>query len=201
MVTRTRPANFLGMEDRTYVLCAEINDSLAADIQRIQQYIEDAVPGLCWFMPRHALHITVYELMQRGVFSVDKDAFFIEHQEANLKAIKDVLAGTAQMRLPFDTIEVSPDAVTLQSSDTDALNAIRAELTKRLILPADTKLPPTVVHCTIARFVRESDMNPVRECLRQHVVSCTQIVDSLQVRRTLVQPMQQYDVVAKFDLQ
>lgn len=196
----SRPAPFLNTEDRTYMLCARLDVAAASYISKLQHSLTTQFPGVFWAMPEPSLHITLFELMQRGVFSIDKDVFFEQHRANYIASLRAIFSSQQPITLRFDQVVVSRDAVTLQSGDVDDMNALRKQIGERLLLPSETKLPPPVVHSSFMRFTAEVELDRVRKALINVGPMPTMTVSAFELRKTFLQPMQRFEVLETFDL-
>lgn len=196
----TRPAQFLGGEDRTYVLVAVPSEGVIDAISVVQSKLVESFPNAIWAMPHAALHITLLELMQRGEFSVDKDDFYLQNKSRIHTSIMKILSLAKPIRLHFDSIVVSQDAVTVQSSDVAECNKLRSGLVAQLILPPDTKAPPPIVHSSIARYKSPVPAAHIERVVANINIDVSMTVQYFELRRTIVQPMQKFDVLETFSL-
>lgn len=51
----------------------------------------------------------------------------------------------------------------MKDSNPEPFNIIRQELLENIKLPAQTKLPPSITHCTIARYNLEIDLDEISD--------------------------------------
>lgn len=197
----TRPASFIHNEDdRTYIVVATISPELRQAIARVQHALDEAFPGSLWLMPQESLHITLFEIMQRGQFPFDKDEFFNAQRDKIESGLDKIFQNMTRWQVLFDALIVSPDAITVQSSDATEFNAIRAAITEELPIPTETKTPPPIVHSTIARFTKEIEVATVRTELATIAFHAQESITNFELRRTTKQPMLAFDTLKTYAL-
>lgn len=196
----SRPANFIRKVERTYIVVAIISDELRAQIASIQADIEAISPGTIWPMPREALHITLFEIMQRGNFPFDKDDYFNEHRLEIFSGLDGIMRSVNKIELNFTKLVISQDAITLQSDDVDEFNEIRQAISDKIPIPPETKMPPPVVHISFARFQKSVDTEPVERLLLGKKINIKLTVDCFELRKTKLQPMLDFDILRSYAL-
>lgn len=199
MIT-AQPAQFIHQQDRTYILVADVPQALMQKISDVQQLLGQHYSDAIWLMPRPALHITLYELMQRGSFSEGKDEFFAAHRTQIMAALTAVFARQTAIQLHFNKIIASPQAIICTAEAAEEFNQLRDEITSTVPLPSDTKQPPSIVHITIARYTKPIEVDMVNELVSSINVSEAVTVNAIELRKTSLQPMLQYDVLESFPL-
>ena len=201
-IEQTRPARFLGSRDHTYTLLTFLPREIQVEIDPLLQYLAETFSGLIWPMPEQSLHITLYELMQRGDFGVDKDEIFLKNGVAWERALNDIFGKMPPVEVALTKLVVNPDAITLQCESSEPFNEIRAKITKSLALPRFTKHPPDITHCTLARFLAPASISEVQAAVDafNSVPRPTFTIQNFQLLKTTVQPVQEYEVLRTFPL-
>ncbi len=199
----TRPADFIGEKDRTYLLAVLLPKSAQLVLAPFLRYLSKALPDAIWPMPPASLHTTLYELMQRGSFGgIDKDALFEHNKAVWQQDLAEIFSTTLPVSLAFTEICVSPDAITLRCKNSDDFNEIRSRIGRRLALPSFTKAPPDITHCTVARFLTSVDMQLVEHAMAAFglLPRINVAVQDVQLIKTSIQPVLEYEVLQRFSL-
>ena len=133
-------------------------------IVRVQQQLQSLLGSAIWLTPPQALHMTLMEI----IWNVDyKDMSRQEHFTNWHEKYNEVAGGTIAQFQPFtidlNELYASPAAIILKAADPKPFNEIRQALLARTVLPPQTKLPPSITHCSIARYSETVDLDMVQE--------------------------------------
>ena len=199
-MTKTVPANFLGDHYFGYVLLALMPDEARRQIEKLLVDLAAELPGVLWTMPSSQLHITVCEIIQPKPYDEDRDVLYDLYKDRYEYGLAELLATTKKFTITLDTIEVSPQAVILRSSNSDYLNNLRADIVASMPLSQETRTPPDITHSSIARFIKEVDVETVQQVI-DRITPCIKIeIDELTLLKNLVMPLEKYEVIQTFPL-
>lgn len=70
-----------------------------------------------------------------------------------------------------------------------------------VVLLPGTKQPPTIIHCSLARFTQPLDLNDVKDFILQESICFTQEVESFHLVHSMREPMLEFEVLKKFSLE
>lgn len=197
---KTEVATNIGVKDNANGVCALLSQEgqgrVAALVKLLSKELEEGV----WYMLPEALHITVCEIMQAKPYPKDKEALFQANQNRYKRALEDVLSDVGPIQILFDRVEVSSQAIIIRGNDDHIFDSVRAELAKSLPLPPETKRPPTIVHCSIARFTKELDLAMVESVVAKTNILFTETVGEIQLMHNVSPHNLNYEVAARFPL-
>lgn len=199
-MVRTVPADYIGKQNLGYVLLAFPSRELKARVNALLAGLTAALPGAIWPMPPEQLHITLCEIIQPKSYSQDKEALFNLHRKQYDEAPAEILATVPKFSVMFDTIEASPQAIILKASDSTRFNSIRARLVAAMPFPGETRTPPDITHCSIARYLKEVDLEKVQRIVATHSLTIKEEITEFQLVRTTVPPLQEYKTLKTFPL-
>lgn len=151
-------------------------------------------------MPEKALHITLCEIIQPKPYTQDKQHLYETHKAAYQNIPGEILAKFQPINIRFNKMTVSPQAITIQGQDDGSFNSIRQQLIEKLPMPNETKLPPDIVHCSIARFTQELDIEIIRRVVARHSINCEETVKDFRLVNNLAPPLLQYKVIRTYSL-
>lgn len=147
-----------------YAIVATFSNSSLKQIINIQQKLESLLGKVIWLTPPRALHSTLMEIICDTDYKIlSRKQHFDNWLEKYNHVVAEILSKTSSFELSFSQIEVSQRAIILKSADSGNFNAIRSEILSRTTLPAETKLPPDITHCTVARFSEVLSLEEVRD--------------------------------------
>jgi hypothetical protein len=156
MLTVVTPPVYSEDEHSIASLLTEHSRQHATHIQnQLTQLFGDAI----WLQAPPSLHITLMEIICDTEYAgPSRKQQFMEWHEKYGQRAKEVIARFPPCQLTFSELIVSPRAVIIKATNPAALNDIRAALLAETTLPADTKMPPDIAHCTLARFTKAIDL-------------------------------------------
>lgn len=199
-MTKTVPAEYIDREALAYVLLAIPSENAKNQIMNLLNQLTAELPGVLWPMPTEQLHITLCEIIQPKDYSHDKEALYKLHQEQYENAPVAILSTLPKFTVTFDTIEASSQAIIIRASDSSVFNAIRAKLVENMQLPTETRTPPDITHSSIARYLKEIDLEKVREVITRHDIKIEEEISEFKLLRTEVPPMQKYKTLKTYPL-
>lgn len=200
IMTTTQIATDIGKQDNANGICALLSPVSQQRVTEILQRITDQIPDGIWCMPPSSLHITLCEIMQAKPYAEDKEVLFQRNADQYRHALKAILKDTEPIEITFDRIEVSPHAIIIRGSADEVLQAMRSELIELLPLPPGTKLPPTIVHSSIARFTRELNLKTVESIVAGLPISFTETITEFQLVHNGSPHMLNYEIDSRYPL-
>ena len=194
----TIPATNIGSEDNGCAVVTLLSTVAQQKVKNLQSELLQELNGSIWPMPTSSLHSTLCEIIQPKPYADDKAVMYAAHHDEYEAALVEVLSKYGPIRVVFNKIEASPQAIVIMGDDDGAFNQIRAELLKILPFPVETKLPPDVVHSSIARFIKEVDLQKVQETVARHSILFEEIVTEFQFMYPIWPHLLHYEVVRRY---
>lgn len=170
-----------------------------------QEHVSNLLTKMCerlgdiiWPMPANALHITLCEIIQPKPYVEDKAELMknLPHYEVVLEKILKI----SPIDIVFNTIEVSSHAIIIRGEDDGTFNRVRDQLAPALPLPAETKVPPDIVHSSIARYKKEADVDKVRATIADLTIGFTETVHEFQLIKESAPHLVNYSVAHRYPL-
>ena len=196
-MTKTIPDERVGKPSLGYVLLALPSMQTRAQIGALLDELSKEIPGVLWPMPQVQLHFTLCVIIQPKPYSEDKEKLFSLHREDYVNVPDRILSAMPKFTITLDAIEASPQAIIVRSSDPESFNTIRSQLMQHMQLPAETKAPPDIIHSSIARYMREVDLERIQETVARHSIAIKEVVSEFKLIRVEVPPLQKYTVVKR----
>lgn len=196
----TVPADYIGKESIGYALLAPVSENTKNQIISLLDSLSVALPGVLWPMPPKQLHITLCEIIQSKTYSQDKETLYKLHKEQYENAPAQILSTLPKLTVTFNIIEASAQAIIVKSKDAASFNAIRAELVANMSLPSETRTPPDIIHSTIARYLKETELERVQEVVARHKIIIEEKVSEFKLIRSEIPPLQKYEVLRAYPL-
>lgn len=181
-----------------YVVNAELNSS--PELERLVDNIQKSFENV-WLQPAKSRHVTLMDWLAPLVSynqpaDVLFEALFKQYDETLMRVTDE----TGPINVTFNKIRGSEKAIYIVGEDGGEFNEIRSEFLKNAELVTGTKLPPTIIHSTLARFadpVKESEMS---EFLSTQEIEISETVTEFRLLRETVSPMVEYEVIKKYQL-
>lgn len=196
----TIPAESIEQEEIGYALLAFLSDAARNAVTDLLKALDAELPHMLWCMPPAALHITLCEIIQPKIYEQDKDVLYSEHQREYINLPGTILANFKKVRVTFNTIEASPNAIIIRGSDEGDFEAIRTQLVEQLPIPAQTKRPPDIIHSSIARYIAQVDLAKVQAALKHHHIAFEEEIQEFKLVRSTTQPLLNYEIIKTYPL-
>lgn len=147
-----------------FSIAAMLSNETIQEVLSIQSQLTALLGEAIWLTPPNALHSTLMEIICDTKYEgmSRKEHFTHWYERYNDKA-RETIATFHPFDVTFNELHVSPAAIILKATDTSVFNTIREALLESTTLPTQTKLPPDITHCTIARYNKEIDLGMARE--------------------------------------
>lgn len=169
-----------------FAIVAMLSGEPRQKITAIQDQIKALLGDAIWLTPPNALHSTLMEIICDTKYEdLPRREHFEEWRHHYNETVRKVLAQIPPFDITFNELHASTRAIILKASDTTAFNAIRASLLERITLPTQTKMPPDITHCSIARYNQEIDLDSVCEQIEAMQVDSTLHVDRFMLMTDL----------------
>jgi len=151
-----------------YIVNSGVSEGLYRQIHAIQTKLNDRFPGAIWTAPRDSLHITLMDWLAPLVdYGKNKDELFRSIENRYTEALAEVLGKQRSIQVTFDTIEVYPAAIIVKGHDDASYQHIRESFLEKIELLPGTKPPPTIIHTTICKFLKQIDVGEVEDLVHQ----------------------------------
>lgn len=98
----------------------------------------------------------------------------------------------------FNEIRVTPSTIILTGADNGEFQRIRAHYLDSVELLPGTKLPPTIIHCSVARFTKPIALSHVEQVVSNLSVDFVETVNRFRLVRTRREPMLEYEVLDEY---
>lgn len=181
---------------------AEFSDENAQQLVELINKLQVEFGGAVYGMPRPSLHITLLDWIAPLVDydGQDKGALFARVRPTYDKVMADILSEVGPIRVHFDTIQVAPTTIIVVGHDDGQFQSIRDQFVQRVDLLPGTKLPPQIIHSSIARFTKPIELGPVAELIQSQKVDFVQQVDAFRLVHTRQEPMLDFEVLKRYEL-
>jgi hypothetical protein len=168
-----------------HAIVAQFDTHTQAKIARIQQHLVQLFGDALWLQRPPALHSTLMEIICNAEYQgLTRKEYFMQWYAAYNEVVAATLADTSPFDIQFTELYVSQRAIIIKTADSRPFNLIRERLLAVTSLPAGTKMPPSITHCSLARFNTPLDLAEVRSRtadiavdIRAHVASFSLIRD------------------------
>lgn len=197
---KTIAADFIEQVRNGYVLLALPSAELQDRINALLVDLAENIGETLWLAPSNSLHITLCEIIQPKAYGEDRGLLYKRHEREYHQLPATVLATVEPIKVHFNTIEVSPQAVIVRGDDAGVFNKIRVGLTDVLPLPPETKRPPDIVHISIARYTEAIPLDPVKKAAQMFTIDFHETVSEFHLVHNLRSPLLDYDILRTYQL-
>jgi 2'-5' RNA ligase len=198
---KTIPSQNLSGEFIGYVINSKLSTENQSTVSELQNKFNAEFSNTLWVPHPDALHITLMDWLAPLVdYGRDKDEIFHEIFEEYNAAISESLDGISPIAVEFGTINVSPDAIFLIGIDHGEYQTIRQRFLGKVSLLPNTKMPPKIIHTTIARFTKELNLEEVRNFASKQSISFTQIIERFRLLRSTDTKMEAHKTIKTYSL-
>lgn len=199
-MTKTIPSDNIGKANIAYSLVALLSKNAQLKITNLLEALDQDLPRVIWPVPPEALHVTLCEIIGIADYGQDKEALYAMHHEKYEQLIKEILATTRPVMLDFNTLEASPRAIILTAEDDGTFGRLRESLAAKLPLPQKTQLPPAIIHSSIARYIKETDLEQVRRIVQGYSLSLSEEIHEFRLIKSTVFPALTYKTICSYRL-
>ena len=183
MQTIVTPPLFSEDEYAIVRILSDDSSNKVADIQvRLVELFGDAI----WLQQPPSLHITLMEIICDAKYYLkSRRKYFRDWQDSYSEIVKEVLSEIESFSIKFTELLVSERAIIVKTSDSTALNKIRELLLARIQLPPETKMPPDITHCSLARFNKVIDLKEAKLLLDEISIDITEHISGFSLVKNL----------------
>lgn len=197
----TVPHPYLGKEFIGYVLNTPFTEENQQKIKVLQAELVDNFGDAIWLPEPQWLHITLMDWIAPLVdYGRDKDEIFEEIFDNYDIALQGLLENIRPIEVKFDTIAISPEAIILIGRDSGQYQQIRQSFLDKIVLLPNAKKPPQIIHSTIARFIKEIDLQPVKDFAASQSISLTHLTNSFRLIKTTDTTMEPKKILKVYQL-
>ncbi len=198
---QVRPSPLWARPCRAYNVQIEPDSRTKASLERIQQNLKRAEPGLL-ACPRETLHVSVAWLLAvHAGYPVPKDTLWERHGAEWTAELARIAAQSASFRISYERLVATDSAVVALARPTGPVNRIRRMIRECLRLPPETRNEADLVHTTLLRYRGPlSDPKRFLATLDDTNIDATARVDGLVVSKELVYPSLETEVLARLPL-
>ncbi|HVI69655.1 MAG TPA: hypothetical protein VM581_04310 [Magnetospirillaceae bacterium] len=198
----TQPVDWIGKNFIGYAMNAEFSDENARQLVTLMQAIQQTYNDGVFCTPKKSLHITLMDWVAPLVDydGHDKDALFKKLRPEYDAAITEILALFSPITVRFDTLALSPTTIYIVGHDDGQFQAIREQFLAKVHLVPGTKLPPTIIHSSLARFTKPLKIADVEAFLAAKSIELTQQIPAFRLLHQTKEPTLEFTTVKRYPL-
>jgi hypothetical protein len=200
LTRQTETSEFLKQPIDAYALVAIFSPEAKKVIGELLAKLQKEIGDGLWPMPVDALHITLCEIVEPKPYSQNRQDLFEAHAADYLDKPALAISNIGPVTVNFNKVEASNKAIIIRGEDDGSLNAIRHRLVESMPLPDETKNPPDIIHCSIARFTQNLDFDQIQQIVARHSLDFTEIIKEFLLVNSLVQPLLDYRTMRIYSL-
>ncbi len=197
---KTIPADYIGESNLGYAIVALPSEQTKAGIVALLDDLTNELPGILWRMPPEQMHLTLCEIIQPKAYTQDKEWLYNLPRQEYENTLSEIFSTLPRFSIILDITEASPQAIIARSSDPTSFNKIRTQLSQKMQLPVETRTPPDIIHSSIARYLKETDLDKVQEALGRYNISLNEDIAEFKLLRTTVMPLQEFEILKTYPL-
>jgi hypothetical protein len=171
--------------DDEFSIVATFSEQSLSRLKSIQDYLKEYLGDSIWLTPQRALHSTLTEIICDREYPTPRNKLFINWYERYGQLVAETLFDIPSFYLTFSEIEVSTRAIIIRTATSEAFNDIRTKLLSKIELPEGTKMPPAIIHCTLARFSRSISLEDVVKLTQNIPCDITEHIASFKLLKDL----------------
>lgn len=184
-----------------YMLNAELSLTNQRAIASIQENLTHKFGPAIWRAPAQSLHITLFDWLAPLVdYGRDKTDIFEEIYTEYDSVVSNAISKVTPISLRINRVKAGASAVWIEGDDQGQFRQIRGEFLSNIKLLPQTKLPPTIIHSTIARYRDEIDLEDVQKVVDGLQISLTQEISAFRLVRETVDPMLEFETIKTYQL-
>ena len=199
---RSEPCSWLEQPYEGYVVNAIFSDFNAKIITNALASLAENFPGVIYPMSARSLHVTLFDwiapLFDYG--GANKSELFNQVRVVYDQKLSNILNNQKQIEVTFDEIKVTPTTIIITGKDDGSFERIRKEFVNGVDLLPDTKLPPTIIHASIARFIKEVNLELIEDFFQEKKFYFEQLVTEFRLVHTKKEPMLDFEILKRYPL-
>lgn len=155
-------------------------------IVKVQDGLKSLLGDALWLTPPQALHMTLMEIICDTEYEgLSREEHFKQWHDNYNGAAKEAIAQFSPVTVRFNELHASAAAIIIKAVDPQPFNDIRAALLAKTVLPAQTKMPPDIAHCTIARYNQSIDLDKVKGLIQELSIEFDERVAEFRLMKDL----------------
>ncbi|MFZ2494570.1 MAG: hypothetical protein WAW60_02235 [Candidatus Saccharimonadales bacterium] len=201
-MNRTQPVNWLEQRHEGYMVNTVFSDENATVLDTINTQLSDELDDAVYTTTRDSLHITLLDWIAPLVDydETDKNLLYKRICDEYDTALEKACYNVGQIAVHFTEIRVSPSTIFIVGHDDGQFQAIRERFLDNVKLLPGTKLPPTIIHSSLARFTKEINMDAVEKAVSNHHIDFMQHIDWFRLVHSYREPLLEFDELKRYKL-
>lgn len=130
----------------------------------------------------------------------DKDKIFKEIFKEYDQLVGESVEGVGLIDVRFGIIGVGSEAIFIIAKDEGQYQTIRERFLGQVSLLSNTKMPPKIIHTTIARFFTAMDLQPVRDFAATQSISFDETINNFRLLRSVDTTMDAKKIIKHYYL-
>ena len=198
----TQPVEWINQPHEGYVMNTLFSDENATLLTNLMAKIQETLDDAVFCMPQKSLHITLLDWIAPLVNyeGSNKTALFEQIYEKYDEALTEITTAQEPIEVTFDQIHLSPTTLYISGHDNGQFEDIRSTYLEKVELLPGTKLPPKIIHSSLARFTKAIDMSLITSFIESQSISFNQTVAAFQLVHTTKEPMLEFEVLKTYQL-
>jgi len=191
-----------GKERLGYMCNTNFSNDNQKRIADVQIKLDKRLPGVLWLAPLESLHITLFDWIAPLIdYGKSKEELFqLIHADYD-QAMIDTLKKYDPIKIKFNELEVSQNAVILKGQDSGEYEKIRNQLLERMDLLPGTKLPPKIIHTSIARYKNSVPIDEITSATKDIPVDINHLTSNFRLVKETLDPMLRFEVLKRYALE
>ncbi len=197
----TEPYRDKGREVVGFMLNAGLGSDTTSRVADAQDKLVETWGKAIYCPPAESLHITLMDWIAPLVdYGKEKDEIFREIYSDYDKVFREVIENMSTIKVSFREIHISSNAIIIVGTDGGQFRSIRQGFLDKVELLPGTKRPPSIIHCTIARFNEAIELEPIKHFIDHIQFFAEENVKSFRLVKETRTPMLDYTVHGNYDL-
>lgn len=195
-------SNFDGPSDG-YIIIAPLSAASRAALESLQDQMAAKLPADSLWLPRgEQLHITFAHIISPETEHPDRPALYRKLGPQVLEILGRMVPTDLDIALELAAVEAFPAAIIAKWRDDGTYARLRERLMQEFTPPQGSRLPPQIIHTTLARFRQEVPMQAVQDAVAALQLPAPaaphEHTTQLQVIHERKIFVQEHDIVATF---
>jgi hypothetical protein len=188
---KTVIADWIGEDKVGYWVGFFLSPENQRKIADLHSQLYKELPGMLWTMPDITQqHVTLFEIvMCLGKYSEDRDTIFEQYRGGIDAELRALLTNRIPITVTLNTLEASPATIIVRGTDDGSFQHIRNAISSKHLLPKGTRTPPDIIHSSLARYIKEVDLEHIRSVVARHQLKLTQQVTEFEMVKISRPPM------------
>ena len=196
----TEPVNWINKPCIGFMVNTAFNDESLSLLSPIVEAIKVSLGDAVHVAPASSLHITLLDWIAPLIDydGADKDLLYEKVSEKYDTALSNAIIGHLPAKVNFTELCVSPSTIYIRGYDNGAFANIRSSFTENVRLPPNTKLPPQIIHSSLARFTKKIDLERVTQLVGMLPVDFVYEVTGFRLIRSTKEPLMEYTLLKHY---